>query len=43
MPTLYEFESLSVAQQKWRDVNRLGKRPFSIFPTARGTWAFWTP
>lgn len=41
--TLHEFATLADAEARHADLTRLGWRPFSIFLTARRTWAFWTP
>jgi hypothetical protein len=42
MPKLHEFETLKAAEERHQQFERLGRRPFSIFQMATGTWAFWT-
>lgn len=39
----YEFHTIEAAIDRRFELQRLGYRPFSIFKTARGTWAFHTP
>lgn len=38
----HEFSALDFARDRWAALDRLGHRPFGIFQTSRGTWAFWT-
>ena len=41
MSGLHERPTLTDAQVHHKNLSRLGWRPFSIFKTSRGTWAFW--
>jgi len=43
MAMLHEFNHLTEAEVAHARFKRLNRGPFSIFKTARGTWAFWTP
>lgn len=43
LKALHEFATESQAEAARLESWRLGRRPFSIFLTARSTWAFWTP
>ena len=38
---MHEYNTFTAAQERHNDLKRLGWRPFSIFQTSRGTWAFW--
>jgi hypothetical protein len=38
---IYIFGKREWAEKRWNDLNRLGHRPFSIFQTSDGGWAFW--
>ena len=39
---IIERDTLALAKAAHADHERLGWRPFSIFQTDRGTWAFFT-
>jgi hypothetical protein len=38
---LHEYQTLQAAKAAHHNLARLNWRPFYIFQTARGTWAFW--
>jgi len=41
MRELKEYNKQAEAERARERFERLGYRPFGVFPTARGTWAFW--
>lgn len=42
MEQLHEFSEYKIAVERHAEFKRLNRHPFSIFRTARRTWAFWT-